>query len=289
MVFPGSAIGTRSKSENPFMFRYRSSLWDTCAILAVGAILLLGFAVALAQNTPGKAKPDGKDQPAKQPETRKGDASKVRLKVFRLSHSDPEQVSGVLKSLLPEESDSVAAGPVAPIGGGMLGFGGGGMLGLAGGGAGLGGAPAGNGLGGGLGGLGGGLGGVGGPTWRLAADPRTKSLIIRGSEKEVDIAADLVAVLDLPADKPIPKVKNLRAYKLKHASAQDLNTLLSSLMDARMVPVEKGNILIVAGTEDVMKDMDSVVEALDIEVQQSKEPPKPNKEGKRESEEPSKP
>jgi len=263
---------------------------QTLAALAVPAILLMAFVVSYAQNTGGKAKPDGKNQPAKQPETRKGDAAKVRLKVFRLSHSDPEQVSGVLKSLLPEESDSVAAGPGAPIGGGMLGFGGGGMLGLAGGGAGLGGAPAGNGLGGGLGGLGGGLGGgMGGPTWRLAADPRTKSLIIRGSEKEVDIAADLVAVLDLPADKPIPKVKNLRAYKLKHASAQDLNALLSSLMDARMVPVEKGNILIVAGSEDVMKDIDSVVEALDIEVQQSKEPPKPNKEGKRESEEPSKP
>ena len=88
----------------------------------------------------------------------------------------------------------------------------------------------------------------------------------------------------------MPKVKNLRAYKLKHASAQDLNGVLSSLeMDARMVPIEKGNILIVAGSEDVMKDMDSVVEALDIEVQQSTEPPKPAKEGKRESEEPSKP
>ncbi len=269
------------------MFRYRSSLMGASAILAVGAILLLGFAVAFAQNTPGRAKADGKDQPSKLPETRKGDASKVRLKVFRLSHSDPEQVSGVLQSLLPQDS----GGGLAGLGGGLgaLGLGGGGgMIGLgSGGGAGLGGAPAGNGIGGGLGGLG---GGVSGPTWRLTADPRTKSLIIHGSEKDVDIAADLVAVLDLPADKPMPKVKNLRAYKLKHASAQDLNGVLSSLeMDARMVPIEKGNILIVAGSEDVMKDMDSVVEALDIEVQQSTEPPKPDKEGKRESEEPSKP
>jgi hypothetical protein len=243
----------------------------------------------LAQNTPSKAKADGKDQPSKQPETRKGDASRVHLKVFRLSHSEPEQVSGVLQSLLPQDS----GGGLAGLGGGLgaLGLGGGGGmigLGIGGGGAGLGGAPAGNGLGGGLGGLGGGLGGgVGGPTWRLAADPRTKSLIIRGSEKEVDIAADLVAVLDVPADKPIPNVKNLRAYKLKHASAQDLNAVLNSLLDARMVPVEKGNILIVAGSEDVMKDIDSVVEALDIEVQQPKEPPKPNKEGKRNTEKPS--
>jgi hypothetical protein len=269
------------------MFRYRSSLRGASAIPAAGAILLLSFAVALAQNTPSKAKADGKDQPSKPPETRKGDGSRVRLKVFRLSHSDPEQVSGVLHSLLPEESEAMAAGPGAliggppgglGIGGGMLGFGGGAL-----GGAGIGGGRPG-GLGGGQGALG---GGVGGPTWRLAADPRTKSLIIRGSEKEVDIAADLVAVLDLPADKPLPKVKNLRAYKLKHASAQDLNAVLNSLLDARMVPVEKGNILIVAGSEDVMKDIDGVVEALDIEVQQPKEPPKPNKEGKRNTEKPS--
>ena len=254
------------------------------AALAVPAILTMGFAVALAQHTPGRAKADGKDQPIKLPETRKGDASKVRLKVFRLSHSDPEQLSGVLQSLLPEESEAMAAGPAAAIGGPPGGLGiGGGMLGFGGGALG-GGRPGG--LGGGQGALG---GGMAGPTWRLTADPRTKSLIIRGSEKDVDIAADLVAVLDLPADKSMPKVKNLRAYKLKHASAQDLNAVLSSLeMDARMVPIEKGNILIVAGTEDVMKDVDSVVEALDIEVQQSKEPPKPDKEGKRNTEEPSK-
>jgi type II secretory pathway component GspD/PulD (secretin) len=238
----------------------------------------MGFAVGFAQNTGGKAQADGKDQPSKQPETRKGDASKLRLKVFRLSHSDPEQVSNVLQSLLPQDSGGVLAGL------GALGLGGGGIIGPGGGGAGLGGAPGGIG-GGALGALGGPAGSMAGPSWRLTADPRTKSLIIRGSEKDIDLAGDLVTVLDLPADKPMPKVKTLRAYKLKHANAGELNAVLFTLeMDARMVPVEKGNILIVAGSEDVMKDMDSVVEALDIEVQQSKEPPKPEKDPKPKSE-----
>jgi type II secretory pathway component GspD/PulD (secretin) len=108
-------------------------------------------------------------------------------------------------------------------------------------------------------------------SWRMAEDPRTKSLVVRGPEKVLEIAADLVAVLDLPADKPIPAVKNLRAYKLKHAKADELNTVLTNLeLDARIVPVEKGNILIVAGNEDVMKEIDGVVEALDIKVPEPK-------------------
>jgi type II secretory pathway component GspD/PulD (secretin) len=115
-------------------------------------------------------------------------------------------------------------------------------------------------------------------TWRVAEDPRTKSLIVRGPEKVIDIAADLVAVLDLPADKPMPTVKNLRAYKLKHAKAEELNAVLTNLeLDARIVPVDKGNILIVSGAEDVMKEIDGVVEALDIDVPEPKNAPEPDK------------
>ncbi|MFL5242104.1 MAG: secretin N-terminal domain-containing protein [Gemmataceae bacterium] len=261
---------------------HRSSMRRlTFVALPVPAMLLIAFAVSYGQNTAAKSNPDPKEQPGRQPDIKRIEGSKLRLKVFRLSHSDPEQVSSVLQSVLPQDSGSGLAGL------GALGLGGGsGIIGL--GGPGSGGAPPGIGIGGGaFGALGGPPGGVNGPNWRLTADPRTKSLIIRGSEKDIDLAADLVTVLDLPADKAIPKVKNLRAYKLKHANAGELNSVLSSLeMDARMVPVEKGNILIVAGSEDVMKDMDSVVEALDIEVQQSKEPPKPDKEQKSKSEKP---
>jgi type II secretory pathway component GspD/PulD (secretin) len=104
-------------------------------------------------------------------------------------------------------------------------------------------------------------------SWRVTEDPRTKSLIVRGPDRIIDLATDLVAVLDLPADKQMPTVKNLRAYKLKHAKAEELNTVLTNLeLDARTVPVEKGNILIVAGNEDVIKEIDGVVEALDIDV-----------------------
>ncbi|HEV3237451.1 MAG TPA: secretin N-terminal domain-containing protein, partial [Gemmataceae bacterium] len=103
------------------------------------------------------------------------------------------------------------------IGGGALGLGGlGGMLG---GGLGLGGGGLTGIGGGGLIGAAGGVPGAGPMSWRIAEDPRTKSLVVRGPEKVIEIAADLVAVLDLPADKPIPAVKNLRAYKLKHAKA----------------------------------------------------------------------
>jgi hypothetical protein len=263
----------------------RHSLSQRVAVaLALAAILLLGFAVAYAQNAEGKGKADGK-QPAAKPEAKKGDAAKARIKVFRLTHVDLETITGVLNSLLPESVDE--APPALALGGGGLGGGGiglmgggpnaGGALGL---GGGLGGLGAGGGgalgLGGGLGGLqgaGGGMfgglgGGVAAPamSWRITEDPRTKSLIVRGPEKVLDLAKDVVTVLDLAADKPVPAVKSLRAYKLKHAKAADLNTVLTNLeLDARLAAA-KENILIVAGSEEIMKEIDGVVEALDIDV-----------------------
>jgi beta-lactamase regulating signal transducer with metallopeptidase domain len=158
-----------------------------------------------------------------------------RIKVFRLKHRDPNEVSSVLTDLLPQPQPAgggagmmgmmqgamgkgmVGGGEGGGMksGGGMGGFGGGmmggpgmGALGFGGGMAGLGGGLGGfggvAGFGGGMGGLGGGAGMMGRPTgalqgasWRIAVDERTNSLIIRGSEADLRTIGDIVAALDV--------------------------------------------------------------------------------------------
>src|SRR5262249_10326667 len=107
-----------------------------------------------------------------------------RIKVFRLKHRDPAEISIVLTELLPQPA---ATGQVGMMGGMMPG--GGGWMGMAGGGGMKGGMPGGGGgmgmamggmKGGGMGGFSGASGGMGGParpatTWRVAVDPRTGS------------------------------------------------------------------------------------------------------------------
>src|SRR5207244_8659125 len=125
------------------------------------------------------------------------------------------------------------------------------------------------GFGGGMGALGGGPGGAGGAplnaTWRMAVDSRTNALIIRGADKDLQMAADLVAVLDVPADQPMPNVKNVTAFKLKFAPASEAAAILQELeLGAQIVPDERTNSIIIAGPEAGRKEIGELIGALDV-------------------------
>jgi beta-lactamase regulating signal transducer with metallopeptidase domain len=195
--------------------------------------------------------------------------SASHLRIFRLKHLDPHEVSEVLEGLLPQAGlteftgQGGAAPPVGgPPGGGLAGMQGGLSGGFPPGGGNLG-------IGGGIGGLGGMLGALGGlsnnQSWRLAVVDRSRSLIVRGTEKDLQIASDLVAVIDLPANAPVPKVSSLLAFRLKHANAQELSEALQTLeLDVQFMPFNKTNTLIIAGPEGTMKEVGEVIEALDV-------------------------
>jgi hypothetical protein len=228
-------------------------------------------------------------EPAPLPEEGKNpkkEALPLKVKVFRLSHVDPESALSMLEGLLDRPSQAaIPPGPSGVDGQALAGapslgaMGGGfGALGALGGGLGaIGGVGGGQGA---LGAFGGGLGvGGGGPggfgtaaTWRLVTDDRTHSLVIRGTEVDLQIAADLVAVLDLPADKPIPKVKTLHAFKLRFADGDELADVLRRLeLKARLVAFpgqedRRANLIVVRASEDVIKEIGSVIEQLDVEV-----------------------
>lgn len=214
----------------------------------------------------------------------KGEADPAaKTKVFRLTHTDPGEVKEILEQLLSEaETAAMADIPVGPgaletavpmppvpgaPGGMPPGFGGPAQNLGAGGGFGVAGFGGNQGaLGGGLGALGGFgiVGGAGGPVVRVTVHPRTNALVVRGGPKELQVATDLVAVLDLPADKPPPDVKSLRAFRLKHASPHAVAQIIRELdIPAGTVPLGDPKLLLATGSEQVMRELAELVRELD--------------------------
>jgi beta-lactamase regulating signal transducer with metallopeptidase domain len=230
-------------------------------------------------------------------------AQSLKLKVFRVQHVDPAVLAQAGATLLAGPGSPGTgpaggpfggfggAGPSRPSGPGMpggLGIGGGALGGTVPGGL----SFTGGGLagqlgalgGGGLAGLAGGLGtgpdgswfGSGGET-RFAGDPRSRTLIVRGPEREVQIITDLVTVFDTAPKKKAPKVKNLHVFKLKHADPDNVIQTLSQLgIQARIAPARLGPeegeqelFLIAMGPDDQIREVRQVIEALDVE---SKDP-----------------
>ncbi len=102
---------------------------------------------------------------------------------------------------------------------------------------------------------------------RGLADLRTRSLIVRGTAKDQQIAADLVAILDTPEGKPLPKVKVVHAFRLENLDATDLVAILQTLdpnMGYRLTPIPRMKLLLAAGTDDQMKELADSIKKLDV-------------------------
>jgi type II secretory pathway component GspD/PulD (secretin) len=231
-----------------------------------------------------------------------------RIKVYRLKHRDPNEVSSVLTDLLPQPQPAAGGGASMGMmmggmqaGGGMVGGGaGGGMMG----GPGVGGGPGGMGMpgmgalgmggGAGLGGMaggfaGGGLGGFGGfagratgalqgASWRIAVDERTNSLIVRGNESDLRTIGEIVAALDVGDGKAATKLKNLRTFKLKHADVSQVSQIVQDLeLNVRVSVLPSSEMLVIAGGESALKEVADLIEELDVEGKPVKEIKKPGK------------
>jgi beta-lactamase regulating signal transducer with metallopeptidase domain len=184
-----------------------------------------------------------------------------QIRVFRLKHVKPEEVREAVENLLGAPASHPAAGHGGmmmkmggkPMGPGMMAPGAGGKMPPGMGGSGGGAPPA------------AGAEGVS-PNWRLTVDERTRSIIIRGSREDLRRAAEVIALLDLPAGKAAPKTKNMRAFKLKHAEAAKIAVILDELgLDARVLSLEGTNRVIVAGTEAAVKEAADLIEQLDVD------------------------
>ncbi len=258
------------------------------------AVALLALCAALAADPPPKAVDKKSPTPTTKPADKKDTSSTTKkIKVFRLKNSVPADVQEKLDALLaaPGAGEAGAEGGApAPIPGGIIGAPAGMVGGLPPGAGGFGGAPMVGALppGGGVAGIGGfggmvGFGALGGPPggmmgvvdgfpdpalrYKIAVDERTNAVVIRGTERDLQIAAELVALMELPKEKAPPPSKHLRAFRLKHGDAAAIVTLLNELeVDARVVALVDSNIVVVSGSEEATKDIADAIKELDVEV-----------------------
>ena len=231
-------------------------------VAAAVAVVTAGLFVPAALSDPPKpttAAPVAPSEPGP-----KDDAG-LRSKVFRFERAETDAVVKHLTELFGPPNGA----PKPPDGGGLGGHGfGGGFAGNGGfGGNGIGGSGfggngfGGNGFGGGIAGnggiggngiggmLGGGIGGQAGaggfggapavvapakagpPTvaWRVAAVRGAQAVVVRGSDRHLAAAADLVAVLDRPHGGPVPPLKTIRAVPLAHVSPMKAREVVTAL------------------------------------------------------------
>jgi hypothetical protein len=163
-----------------------------------------------------------------------------RTKVFRLAHTDPAEVRQVMENMLESIPVDAPKPPPMPMPVPMVGFAGGGALGF-----------------------------QGGPVvpsaYSLSTDARTRSVIVRGTEKHLQLATDVVAVLDLTPGKAPPEVKTLRAVVLQNAKPEELAQVLESLeFEGKIVPLPAAKMIVFTGPEQVMKDVANLIKELDV-------------------------
>jgi hypothetical protein len=66
-------------------------------------------------------------------------------------------------------------------------------------------------------------------TPRVGADGRTGSVIVRGRPRHLRVAEEVVALLNTPADKPLPGMKTIHVFRLKHAEPASVVAILREL------------------------------------------------------------
>jgi hypothetical protein len=188
-------------------------------------------------------------------------AASARIRVFRLKHLDPEEARAVLAGLLPvPQSAASMTGGASPMGSSMMRMAG---------------TPAGPRSMSPMAGPPGGAMPIGpNPSWRLALDTRTNSLIVRGTERDLQTAGRYLTALDSREGNAASGVKDFRVFKLKYAEAQQVAAILSELdLNVNVASLPKARTLAITGPESALKEVAEVIEAVDVRSEELKPPP----------------
>lgn len=187
--------------------------------------------------------------------------TQLTVKVFKFERADPAAVIEAMNNLL-ESTDAVVAPTLPNVGlsnpmppqTATIGFGiGGGGIGFTGG-----------------VGVGGGMQST--PVWRATVDDRTKALIVRGSPRHLQVAADLVALADRPANAPLPALKIVKAYPLKEANTAEMMAVIEALgfEEVRLSSLNE-KLMVIIGPEETAKAIGDLVKELDVPAKQDKQ------------------
>jgi hypothetical protein len=105
--------------------------------------------------------------------------------------------------------------------------------------------------------------GMGAP---IAVNERTKTLFVRGTEKQLEIVESLVKVLDTPAGQELPSANGFNVVRLRHARVDEVLQVLAGLgLQQHVIPLTKVNALILPQLERLANDVRLVIENVDTE------------------------
>ena len=203
----------------------RGGKWAAALFLGV---VLPAVAAAQAPKAPPAASPqqgtktEGSNQAAGKEEGESG------VKVFHLQHADPQEVQQALTQLwrtLAPVQESARANPRKPRGGAEDDSSSPGI------------APP-----------------------RVAVEPRTRTMFMRGSEKALDLASEVVEALDAEPGKEAPKLKDLAVFQVRGGTIDEVVQVLTALdLTSHIFVLKKSSTLIVPQGPYV-KDVSEVLE-----------------------------
>ncbi len=100
----------------------------------------------------------------------------------------------------------------------------------------------------------------------VVSDKRTKSLIVRGTEQQLNRVTALISVLDSSPDKPVPQSKNVRIFQLRFTASESVTELLNRLgLTSRITRNPQSNSVIASGPESELEEIGELIKSLDVE------------------------
>ncbi len=100
----------------------------------------------------------------------------------------------------------------------------------------------------------------------VAVNERTKTLFVRGTEKQLEIVEDLIKVLDTAPGQELPSANGLNVVRLRHTKVDEVLQVLTGLgLQQQVIPLTKVNALILPQSERQANDVRVVIENVDAE------------------------
>jgi hypothetical protein len=115
---------------------------------------------------------------------------------------------------------------------------------------------------------------------KLVTDPRSKTVMARGPERDVQVVGDLVAVFNTTDPKRVPKVKGFQVFQLEYANPEEVALAVTELrIGAKVAPIigsgkrkeETLKLLLARGTDEQIREVRAVVEGMDVRAVEEKE------------------
>jgi type II secretory pathway component GspD/PulD (secretin) len=101
---------------------------------------------------------------------------------------------------------------------------------------------------------------------RIATDTRSRTIFVRGTDRELKLASEVVSVLEGPSATPGSDNKDFSVIRLHHAKVDEASQVLSTLgLNSAALVLKKANALVVVPSAEVsVADVREVVERLDV-------------------------